>query len=96
MITQLNLSKNCKALHGRVEDHKKKYDVVTARAVAYADKLLPWIDSILKSWWHAILYKLFTNEEDALIHKYWRKFIEKHIYTLDNDSVQRCIYILKK
>ncbi len=40
MIGSLKL-KNCIAIRTRIEDHHHQYDIVTARAVAYADKIIP-------------------------------------------------------
>ncbi len=88
--------KNCRWIHSRSEDHNTKYDLVTARAVAFADTLLPRIDEILKPWGVCILYKLFTSKEDRLIKKFGRKIIKTHAYTLHDDAVERMIYILKK
>lgn len=86
---------NCTAIHDRIEEHTTRYDVVTARAVAYADTLLPRVDHILKPWGIAIFYKLYTIEEDKIIEKYWRKIEKKHKYTL-RDNTKRVIYVLRK
>lgn len=94
MIKALNLN-NCKAVHARVEEHTQKYDIVTARAVAYADTLLPWVDCVLRSWWLAIFYKLFTTEEDEVLEKYWRDIKIKHMYTLWSET-ERILYVIKK
>jgi 16S rRNA G527 N7-methylase RsmG len=41
--------KNVKVIWTRAEDFKdKKFDIVTARAVAYITKLLPWISHLVK------------------------------------------------
>lgn len=91
---------NCKAIHARAEEHKTTYDIITARAVAYFDKLFPWIDRLLKPGGTAILYKMFTPEEDQLITKICRKHLrnieKKHHYTLPWDEVERCLYVFKK
>ncbi len=91
---------NCTWFHGRAEEHKKKYDLVTARAVAYFDKLFPRLDRLLKPWGAAILYKLYTPEEDRLIFKTCkqkkRMFIKKQSYTLPWDDVKKCLYVLRK
>ncbi len=94
IISSLSLD-NCKAIHSRVEDHAIRYDIVTARAVAYADTLLPRVDQILKPWGVAIFYKLFTSEEDNILTKYWRDIEINHTYTLWDD-VERILYVLKK
>jgi len=88
---------NCYAIHTRIENHTNKYDLVTARAVTYADTLLDWTDTVLKPGWIAIFYKLLTPEEDAVIQDFWRDILEKHLYTLsDADKNQRVLYVLKK
>lgn len=61
--------RNCNALWWRVEDHKKQYDIVTARAVAYSDTLLPWILPRVKPGGSIVLWKQFTFQEDADIHE---------------------------
>lgn len=39
IIQALQLT-NCSTLRSRIEQHNQRYDVVTARAVAYADQIL--------------------------------------------------------
>lgn len=46
IATALDL-KNVKAVHGRVEEMKDKYDFVVTRAVARLDKLLLWARKVL-------------------------------------------------
>ena len=99
MATQLWLT-NCTALHGRAEEHTHTYDILTARAVAYTDKLFPWIDRLLRPWGTAILYKLYTPEEHKALKKITKKLKrtirETHHYTLAGDEVKRCLYIIQK
>jgi 16S rRNA G527 N7-methylase RsmG len=41
--------KNVKMIWGRIEDIKNQtFDLVTARAVAYSDKLLNWATPLIK------------------------------------------------
>ncbi len=40
---------NVKAIRTRAENHREQYDYVTARAVAYIDKLLPQIHHLVKA-----------------------------------------------
>jgi 16S rRNA G527 N7-methylase RsmG len=47
MIDQLEL-KNVKAIPLRAEEYKTQFSVVTARAVAYATKLLPQVAQLVK------------------------------------------------
>ncbi len=88
------LLKNCKNYHWRIEEHKNSYEIVTARSVAYSEKLLPRIDHILKPWWITVLYKLFTKDEDQYLEDHKRNVVKKHIY--EQDTTKKCIYILKK
>lgn len=48
---------NVTLLWSRAEDVRQSFDVLTARAVAYIDKLLPWVQNLLKPWAKLILYK---------------------------------------
>gem|GEM_PF-4671873 len=52
---------------GRIEQMHERYDIVTARAVAYADVLLDWIHPLVKTTGMMILYKLDTDEENGII-----------------------------
>ncbi|MBU0626450.1 class I SAM-dependent methyltransferase [Patescibacteria group bacterium] len=47
MIKDLEL-KNVRAIPLRAEEYNTKFDVVTVRAVAYANKLLPWVFPLIK------------------------------------------------
>ena len=47
MIEFLGLE-NCRAERGRIEEFRGKFDLVTARAVAHAEKLLPMLAPLLK------------------------------------------------
>jgi len=47
MINQLGL-KNIDLARSRIEDHKGDYDIITARAVGYIDKLLKRTKHLLK------------------------------------------------
>lgn len=41
-------AKNVSTIWSRAEDHKATYDIVTARAVTYADQLLHWSLPLVK------------------------------------------------
>lgn len=41
-VDELGLSKRVGVIRGRAEDHRQRYDVVTARAVAPLVRLIPW------------------------------------------------------
>lgn len=91
---------NITTVWSRVEEHKHSYDFVTARAVAYADKLFHRSHHVCKRWWTVIRYKLRTAEENADIrelcttHK-WD--CDVHTYALPSSpEKQRALYILRK
>lgn len=99
MIEKLWLP-DTEAIRSRVEDHRQTYDIVTARAVAYADKIIPRCVPLCKKWWLICLYKEVKDEEREEIVKQCKIFslsIEKeHRYRLFNGDIERVIYVLKK
>jgi len=100
MIEKLWLE-NVKVIWTRAEDYKEKqFDILTARAVAYIDKLLKFTYHLVKKWWYFILYKLDSQQEYKDILKNCKKYkltlIEKYKYKLFEDDVERIIYVLKK
>lgn len=99
MIQNLNIP-NAKALRTRAEDHKEKYDYVTARAVSYIDTLLSRVHYLVKVWGQLILYKQYTPEEEKDIRHFSKKFHfvikKKHKYTLFEEDIERIIYVLQK
>ncbi len=99
MIDKLKIT-NTKAIRTRAEELKEQYDYITARAVAYIDKLLPQIHHLIKKGGRLILYKQFTPEESQdIIHfgKKYRLIVQKkHKYKLFEWDIERIIYVLKK
>jgi 16S rRNA (guanine527-N7)-methyltransferase len=97
MIEELWL-KNVKALWLRAEDYTTKFDVVTARAVAYMDKLLPWILHLVRQGGHICLYKQYSEDERkellSLCKRFSLKLEKEHRYELA--GVERVIYVLRK
>jgi len=92
---------NVEIIWTRAEEYKEKqFDILTARAVAYIDKLLKFTKHLVKKWWYFVLYKLDSKEEyeDILKNckKYNLKLIKKYPYTLFDGDVQRMIYVLQK
>lgn len=75
-----------KAIWTRAEEHSVQYDIVTARAVAYADKIIPRCLPLCKKWWLICLYKEVKPEEREEIIAQCKKLnltIEKeHTYRL--------------
>lgn len=99
MIRKLEIS-NAQALRTRAEEYKQEYDYVTARAVGYIDKLLPWIHHLVKKWGRLVLYKQYTPEESQDIIHFGKRYHfvvqKKHKYKLFDGDIQRIIYVLKK
>lgn len=93
---------NVTTQRGRIEQVRWSYDIVTARAVAYADVLLDWIHPILKPGGSMILYKLDTEEENTIImmrcNKHHYDITQRHHYQLENDEheTKRILWILTK
>lgn len=99
IATHLKLN-NLQALRTRAEHHKKEYDYVTARAVAYIDKLLPNIHHLVKKGGLLILFKQHSPEEEqdikTLSPTYRFRIWKTHTYSLFEGDIPRIIYILKK
>lgn len=99
MIQKLDI-KNAKAIRTRSEDYKEEFDVVTARAVGYIDKVLEWSYHLLKKWWHFVFYKQVSSEEKADLLEMCKigklKLVHEHVYSLPPGDIERVIYVLKK
>lgn len=93
--------KNVEMMWTRIEDIKNQtFDLVTARAVAYADKILDWATPLIKKWWKIALMKQVNAEEKNVLlntmHKKKLTLEIEHHYKLFEDDINRVIYILKK
>ena len=93
--------KNVKMIRIRIEDVKNQtFDLVTARAVAYADKLLNRATPLLKKWGKIALMKQVNDEEKNIMLDIAKEkkltFETEHRYKLFEDDIDRVIYILKK
>lgn len=100
MMKELDV-KNVEMVWSRIEDIKNQtFDLVTARAVAYSDKLLDWASPIIKKWGRIALMKQENEEEkQVLIKKAKEKKLTlgvEHKYTLFQGDISRVIYVLKK
>ena len=101
IVKELWLS-NVQTLRSRAEEAKLQVDILTARAVAYADKLFQRALPLVKTWGFLVFYKLFTPEEDhdihSLIQSHHLELQKTHRYFLpdDKDKKERIIYIIKK
>lgn len=99
MATALGLH-NVDVVWSRAEEHKKQYDMLTARAMAYIDDLMKRCYHLVKKGWHFVLYKMFSEEEEARIDGYCEqrnmKVLSKHYYKLFEEDIQRVIYVIQK
>jgi 16S rRNA (guanine527-N7)-methyltransferase len=108
MCIQLGI-KNCEFLWTRIEECKIHYDIITARAVAHVEKLLPRLEKMLKPWSKLILYKQLKGADEEwngekterdcmleLLPKYNLILKYEHLYTLFEGDIQRVIYVLEK
>ena len=92
--------KNVEMIWSRIEGIKdQKFDLVTARAVAYSDKLLNWATPLVKNWWRIALMKQVNNEEKEILLDTAKKknfVLEKEYnYKLFDWDIDRVIYIIR-
>ena len=93
--------KNVEMIWGRIEEiQNQTFDLVTARAVAYSDKLLNRADHLIKKCWRIALMKQVNDEEKKVLLDVAKKrnfILEKEYeYQLFDGDISRVIYILKK
>ena len=93
--------KNVEMMRTRIEDIKNQtFDLVTARAVAYSDKLLNRATPLVKKWWRIALMKQVNEEEKKVLIDTANKkklVLEKEYkYKLFEWDIDRIIYILRK
>ena len=93
--------KNVEMMRTRIEDIKNQtFDLVTARAVAYSDKLLNRATPLIKVGWRIALMKQENDEEREVLLDTAKKkklVLEKeYCYRLFDWDIDRVIYILKK
>jgi 16S rRNA G527 N7-methylase RsmG len=99
MADELEL-KNVWVVWSRVEEVKQRFDYVTARAVWYADKIIPRCAPLVKKGWTLILYKVLSPEEEPVLidlAEGKKLYLETmHYYKLFEEDIQRVIYIFTK
>lgn len=93
--------KNVEMMRTRIEDIKNQtFDLVTARAVAYADKLLNRATPLIKKWWRIALMKQVNDKEKKVLLDIAKKkklaLENEYYYKLFDWDIDRVIYILKK
>ena len=93
--------KNVEMMWTRIEDIKNQtFNLVTARAVAYADKILNRATPLVKKWGRIALMKQANAEEKKVLLDTAKKkklaLENEYHYKLFEDDIDRVIYILKK
>ena len=93
--------KNVEMMRTRIEDIKNQtFGLVTARAVAYSDKLLNRATPLVKKWWRIALMKQVNDEEKKVLLNIANQknlVLEKEYnYKLFEWDIDRVIYILRK
>jgi len=98
IIKELDL-KDIKAIHTRAEEHKEKYDIITARAVANIEKLLKYTMHLVNKNGKLIAMKGNIEEElnldvqKNINRKYKIEQIEKFILPKENSA--RSLVVIK-
>lgn len=100
MLASLGV-KNAQVLWARIEEYQgEKADLLTARAVAYSDKLLKWSYPLLKKGGAFVLMKQENEEERALLlslcKEYHLSLEQERSYQLFEGDIKRVIYVLRK
>lgn len=92
--------KNVRLERKRIEEVTEKFDVITARAVAHVDKLIPRVHTLLKPTAILILYKEYKAEERntmiQLLSQYGLTLTTEHRYSLFEGDISRVIYTIHK
>jgi len=92
---------NIELLRKRAEECKdRQFDVITARSVAYVDKLLPWTKHLLKQWGCRILFKQVDEEERQALLRLCKsmnlRLEQRHRYKLFEGDIERVIYVIRR
>ncbi len=98
-IKKLELN-NIEAVHTRSEDYKGQFDVVTSRAVASLEKLIPWCMHLVKNEGKLIAMKANIDSEleyiDKILKKYHVKIDKINKFLLPKENSNRSLVIIKK
>lgn len=100
IIQELKLQ-NIEIIRDRAENYDRgKFDVLTARAVSYVDKLLNFSYHLVKNGGFFVFYKLDSEQErddlTKLCKKYKLDLKTEFSYKLSNTDKPRIIYVLQK
>lgn len=99
IIKQLDL-KDIVAIHVRAESYKNKFDVVTARAVASLEKLIPWCIHLVKDQGKFIAMKSNVEEEinssSNILKKYNCKITKVETFYLPKENSLRNLIAIEK
>ncbi len=95
VIKKLNL-KDIETVHTRVEDYKKQFDIVVARAVAPLNILLEYCIPITKVNGYFIAMKGKNEEADNALLKLNSEIIETNLFLLPIEQSNRTIIKIKK
>ena len=91
---------NIKAIHTRSEDYKESFDVVTARAVASLEKLIPWCIHLIKKEGTFIAMKANVDEEiksiDKILNKYKCKINRVNKFLLPKEDSNRTLLVIER
>ena len=98
-IKKLELN-NIEAVHTRSEDYKGQFDVVTSRAVASLEKLIPWCMHLVNNEGKLIAMKANIDSEleyiDKILKKYHVKIDKINKFLLPKENSNRSLVIIKK
>ena len=98
-IKKLDLQ-DIKAIHTRSEDYKEQFDLVTARAVASLEKLIPWCIHLVKKDGNFIAMKANVDKEleniDKILNKYSFKIEKINRFLLPTENSNRSLIVISK
>ena len=98
-IKKLNLN-NIEAIHSRSEDYHEKFDIVTTRAVASLDKLVPWCSHLIGKNGKLVAMKANLKDEieksTKVLNKYKCKITKKEEFLLPIEDSMRTLVVIEK
>ena len=98
-IEQLDLH-DIKAIHTRSEDYKNQFDVITSRAVASLEKLIPYCIHLVKTDGQMIAMKANITDEieksNKIQKKYNCKIVKQEEFLLPKEESKRTLLVIEK